>query len=80
MTSLVVLRVDFPEVLEDAATKTVGPEVIFAELLTNDSPATVKDTFNIKTTLMDTHTFVSEVRAVPPHIRVVPCYFLSSSA
>lgn len=67
MTSLVVLKVDFPEGLQEAATKSVAPEVMFAELLTNSSPATVKDTFNVETTLLDTHTFVSSVRAQPPH-------------
>lgn len=62
--STVVLKVDFPEPLESAAVKTVEPEVIFSEMLANASSYTVGDTFHIKATLVDTHTFVFEVRVV----------------
>lgn len=57
-----VLRVEAPKLLADGATTTVKPEVVFSQVFTNRSSAAVKDSFNMKTALLDTHTFVFEVR------------------
>lgn len=62
--STVVLKVDFPELSADGVggIKTVESEPLSKQTFTNVSDSTAKDTFNLKTTLLDTHTFVFEVR------------------
>lgn len=64
MTSTVVLKVGFPELSADGdgGIKTVEPESMLAQTFTNGSFATAKDNFILKTTLLDTHEFVLEVR------------------
>lgn len=62
MLRTIVLDVDFPELIADDVVRTVKPVVMFSELLTNFSSATVKDNFNMKTELLDTHLFELEVR------------------
>lgn len=65
VTSTVILKAEFPELLiADGATKTVEQEVMFSQVFTNGSFATMKDNFNLKTTLSDTHTFVFQVKSV----------------
>lgn len=59
--STVVLKVEFLELLTDAM-RTVEPEVLFTEVFANGSSAKVIDHFIMKTTLLDTHAFVFEVR------------------
>ena len=56
-----MLKVDFLELLSDAM-KTAEPEVLFSEVFANGSSAKVIDRFVMKTTLLDTHAFVFEVR------------------
>lgn len=55
-----MLKVEFLELLADAM-KTVEPEVLFSEVFANGSSAKVTDHFIMKTTMLDTHTFVFEV-------------------
>lgn len=63
MENTVVLGVKFAEpAAEDGATKAVEPQLLLSEVFTNLSSATAKDNFNLKTTLLDTHTFEFEVR------------------
>lgn len=59
--STVVLKVEFLELLTDAM-RTVEPDVLFTEVFANGSSAKVVDHFVMKTTLLDTHAFVFEVR------------------
>lgn len=61
--STVVLEVEFPELSAGGATRTAEPEIMFSQLFTNASSVAATKTFNMKTTLLDTHTFVFEVRS-----------------
>lgn len=58
-----MLQAKFPELLaDDGDGDRVQRQVLYSEVFTNGSSASMDDTFNLKTVLEDTHTFVLEVQ------------------